>query len=343
MEKSQSTRITIKDVALQAGVSKTTVSRYLAGNFNEIAPKTKKRIEDTIKALNYRPNIMARGLKRNTSNLIGMVVADITNPYTTAIMRGAEDICNQNGYNLLVCNTDNDPQKESDYIHMLQAHRIDGLIINTTGRNNEALKDLVNDDIPVVLVDRKAAGLNFDMIGVENHQAVTEAMHHLIEQKFERMAFFTESLEGVSSRKERATAFEQVLKQHEHPSQNEIYEVDLADESSLLKQLTAFIQKSSGQSKAIFAVNGVVLLQLVIALQQQKLSIPQDVALIGFDDPEWALAVGSGITTIAQPTYEIGVAAMETILQKVKGSKKTFPQSISFSAKLIVRGSTINK
>ncbi|WP_257348795.1 LacI family DNA-binding transcriptional regulator [Pseudalkalibacillus decolorationis] len=341
MEKPQLPRVTIKDVALKAGVSKTTVSRYLGGNYKEIAPKTRKRIEDTIASLNYRPNIMARGLKRNTSNLIGMVVADISNPYTTAIMRGAEDICNQNGYNLLVCNTDNDPEKENDYISMLQAHRIDGLIINTTGRNNEALKDLAHDDIPVVLVDRKVPSLEYDTIGVENHRAVTDAMHHLIEQNFDRIAFFTEPLAGVSTRKERAAAFEQVLRANGHPSCQDIYEVDLSSEGSLMDKLLFFLEESKGQTKAIFAVNGVVLLQLVIALQQLNLSIPKDLALLGFDNPEWALAVGSGITTIEQPTYEIGTAAMESILQKIKGNK-TFSQYTSFSARLIIRGSTTN-
>ncbi|MCM3719018.1 LacI family DNA-binding transcriptional regulator [Fictibacillus phosphorivorans] len=339
MSKSQIPRVTIKDVALQAGVSKTTVSRYLAGNYNELAPKTKKRIEDTIAALNYRPNVMARGLKRNTSHLIGMVVADITNPYTTAIIRGAEDICNQNGYNLLVCNTDNDPQKESDYISMLQAHRIDGLIINTTGRNNEALKSLALENIPVVLVDRKVKGLDFDMIGVDNHSAVKEAMHHLIDQDFERIAFFTEPIEGVSSRKERSAAFEQSLRKHNHASWEEIYEVDLAKEDELMTKLSHFLESSKNQSKAIFAANGVVLLQIVVAIQNLKLSIPDDIALLGFDDPEWAIAVGTGISAIAQPTYEIGVAAMEKILSKVKGSNM-LPQTIAFTAKLNIRGST---
>ena len=125
MKNRHSAKVTIYDVAREAVVSKTSVSRYLGGRYNELSDKTKKKIEETIKRMSYRPNTMARGLKLGQSHLIGMIVADITNPYSTAILRGAEDLCNQNGYSLMICNTDNNPVKELEYIKMLQSHRIE--------------------------------------------------------------------------------------------------------------------------------------------------------------------------------------------------------------------------
>ncbi len=174
--KQQSHRSTIGDVAREAGVSKTTISRYLSGQFDSISEQTRKRIEQTIADLKYRPNRMARGLKRDRSFSIGMIVADITNPFSTSILRGVEDVCTKHGYSLMVCNTDNDPVKEKEYIMMLQAHRIDGLIINSTGHNNEYLHELAEEQTPVVLVDRKMPELGFDTVVTNNVQATTEAM-----------------------------------------------------------------------------------------------------------------------------------------------------------------------
>ncbi|MFC7441793.1 LacI family DNA-binding transcriptional regulator [Laceyella putida] len=337
-KKKQTERVTIIDVARVAGVSKTTVSRYLSGQYHVLSENTKHRIEKAIQQLNYRPNQMARGLKGDRSYLIGMVVADITNPFSTAILRGAEDVCKKKGYSLMVCNTDNDPAKERDYIFMLQSHRIDGLLINTTGHNNEFLRELANDRIPVVLVDRKVPELGFDTIGLDNEQATGEAVHFILHQGYGQVAFFSEPLAGVSSRQERAAVFARVLNQCGYPDHH-LYEVDLQSPEQLNDALDSFLKRTEGRKRAIFAANGVVMLKLIRSLQLKKLSIPEDLAVMGFDDFEWAPLIAPGITTIAQPTYQIGVTAMERIFQRLDGDDSP-AQNIAFAGKLIVRGST---
>ncbi|GIM45446.1 HTH-type transcriptional regulator KdgR [Collibacillus ludicampi] len=332
-------RITIDHVARRAGVSKTTVSRYLNGHYEALAEQTLKRIQEAIIALDYRPNRMASGLKRDRSHLIGIVVADITNPFSTAILRGAEDVCKRHGYSLMVCNTDNDPAKEREYIFMLQAQRIDGLIINTTGQNNEFLHQLAAEHTPVVLVDRKVPELGFDTVGVDNEQATAEAVHYLVEQGYERIAFFSEPIDGISSRMERLISFQNVLRRYGHCSVSDIYEIDLRSEKQLEKKLDAFVHSSQDQSRVLFAANGVILLQLILELRKKGLQIPEDISVLGFDDLDWAPVVGPGITTIAQPTYEIGVTAMERVLQRLEGDD-TPARQISLSGQLIVRGST---
>jgi LacI family kdg operon repressor len=320
-------------------VSKTTVSRYLSGQYSSLAEATRKRIEETIQALNYRPNRMARGLKSNRSHSIGMVVADITNPFSTSILRGVEDICAKHGYSLMLCNTDNDPAKEKEFISMLQAHRIDGLIIITTGQNNDYLYELVAEKTPVVLVDRKIPELGIDTIATDNIQSSAEAVQFFLKQGYERIAFFSQPIQHVSSRKERYTAFRDCLAQANHRSIVDLYELDMQSDGHLEQKLNEYLHSSHGQFRMLFANNGVMLLKLITALQSQGLRIPEDMAVAGFDDLDWAPVVGSGITTIAQPTYDIGVQAMERVMQRIMGDQSE-AINISLPGTLIVRGST---
>jgi LacI family kdg operon repressor len=342
MEKKEPIKITIYDVAKAAGVSKSTVSRYLSGRFHELSENTKRKIQEVIEQLNYKPNHMARGLKGNRSFLIGAIVADITNPYTTAILRGAEDVCKENGYALLICNTDNNPQKEKEYISMLQAHRIDGLIIQTTGGTNPFLEELFNDgNTPIVLVDRKVPELSFDLVGIDNQQATYKAVSYLQSQHYERIAWFTEPVTDISVRKERFHAFQEALKLTDvhHPSLEDIYVADLKKDDELEMCLENFLGKTQSQSRAIFCANSVILLKVILALQSKGMRVPEDVALIGFDNPEWASAVYSGITTIEQPTSEIGKSCAELIIKRIHGTPM-LPQTLSYHASLIKRGST---
>ncbi|MBA4493185.1 LacI family DNA-binding transcriptional regulator [Paenactinomyces guangxiensis] len=338
MRKKLTERVTITDVAHTAGVSKTTVSRYLSGQYHILSENARNRIQEAIRELNYRPNQMARGLKQDRSYLIGMVIADITNPFSTAILRGAEDVCKQRGYSIMVCNTDNDPAKEREYIFMLQSRRIDGLLINTTGRNNQFLRQLAEEHTAIVLVDRKVPELGLDTVGVDNELSTKEAIRFMINRGYEQIAFFTEPLEGVSTRQERANAFKDILIQYGFPVAD-LYEADLQQAEPLLKQLERFLESSREGKRAIFAANGVILLKLIHALKHKGLRIPDDVAIAGFDEMEWTDLIGPGITTVSQPTYQIGVTAMERIFRRLEGDHSP-SQNIAFAGKLIIRGST---
>ncbi|HEY8805939.1 MAG TPA: LacI family DNA-binding transcriptional regulator [Clostridium sp.] len=330
----------IDDVASMAGVSKTTVSRYLSGKYDMLAVETRKHIEHAIKELDYRPNQMAQGLKGNHSNLIGMVVADITNPFFTGILRGAEDVCKKNNYSIMVCNTDNDPAKEREYIFMLQSHRIDGLIITTTGHNNEFLYQLASDHTPVVLVDREVPELEFDTVVTDNAKGTLDGITFLLNQGYKNIGFFTEPMDWVSSRLERVNTFRDMLsKQNNLDVNGEVYEIDFNNKDQVQQKLDMYLNSSKGTSRAIFAANGVIMLKIILLLQQKGLKIPDDVAVAGFDNLDWAPAIGGGITTIAQPTYEIGSIAMERVLIRIEGEKSS-PQKIQLLAKLIIRGST---
>ncbi|MCM3023729.1 LacI family DNA-binding transcriptional regulator [Heyndrickxia ginsengihumi] len=340
--KKEDSKVTIYDVAAAAGVSKSTVSRYLGGRFHEISPKTQKKIEHVIQQLNYRPNNLARGLKGNRSYLIGAIVADITNPYTTAILRGAEDVCKQHGYSLLICNSDNQPSKEREYISMLQSHQIDGVFVQTTGGNQDFLQELSrNGETPIVLVDRKIPELSFDTVGIDNHHAVLQAVSYLLKQGYERIAYFTEPVQEISPRRERYVAFLEALQieNEEHQSLNDIYELDVHDKDLLDSQLAAFLADSKGQARAILTANSVVALKLILSIKEKGLQIPKDIALMSFDNPSWAAAIESGITTMVQPTYQIGSTVAELILKRING-EQTAVQTVAYQTRLFERGST---
>jgi LacI family kdg operon repressor len=338
---SRTSRVTINDVAKLAGVSKTTVSRYIGRHYDSLAEKTRKKIEEAIDTLGYRPNVMAMGLKGNKSRIIGMVIADITNPFSTEMLRGAETICKKNDYSLIVCNTDNDPVEELDYIFMLQAHRIDGLIINTTGKNNEFLYKLAADDeIPVVLVDRKIPELDFDTISVDNKEGTSEIVNFLLEKGYERIAFFTEPVKKISSRIERMDTFIKILSEKKHMNASkDLYEIDINISKNLENGINSFLENSQKNSRVIFATNGVILLKIMSIIKSKNLRIPEDIGIVGFDNPEWTEIIGNGITTFAQPAYKIGNTAMNRILSRINGDVDE-PKIIELPGQLIIRGST---
>ncbi|MFD1776831.1 LacI family DNA-binding transcriptional regulator [Paenibacillus rhizophilus] len=332
-------KATIADVAKAAGVSKTTISRYLSGDYKSISEATLIRIKQSVKELRYRPSRLARGLRQDRSYSIGMIFADISNPFSTSVLKGAEDVCTKQGYSMIVCNTDNDPEKEKNYIAMMHDQRVDGLIIHPTGQNLENLRELSEDQIPIVMIDRRIPGLKVDTVGTDNEKAMTEATGYFLDQGFERIGFFSQPIQHVSSRIERAQTFVQILATAGHPSVDDIYEYEPRIQGQFDEQLDRFIAETQGQYRMIFAVNVVTQLKLINALQKRGLRIPEDVGFAGVDDSEWAPVVGSGLTTIAQPTYEIGYKAMEQILERIAGDNGP-EQHFALSANLITRGST---
>src|SRR5476649_286246 len=166
-------RVTMNDVAVLAGVSKASVSRFIGEDRQLLSDAIATRIEQAIETLGYRPNQMARGLKRGRTRLIGMLVADIRNPYSVAVMHGVETACRRHGYTLVVCNTDLDDEQERLHLAALRSYHIEGLIVNTLGRHLDDLR-LLNDELPMVLVDRKVEQLSSDLVGLNNADAVRQ-------------------------------------------------------------------------------------------------------------------------------------------------------------------------
>lgn len=332
----QRSRVTMLDVAEHAGVSKASVSRFIGDDRALLSDAIARRIEQAIAELGYRPNQMARGLKRGRTRLIGMLVADIRNPYSIAVMHGVETACRRHGYSLVVCNTDRDDEQERQHLALLRSYNIEGLIVNTLGHHRDEL-DGLKREMPLVLVDRKVEGLDSDMVGLNNPQAIEMALEHLQQRGYRNVLLVTEPYDGTSSRIERVSSFQQQIGQRK--SMNGAV---LETGSSLANDLQTFLNTPDSCPKALFCANGVAALACTLALREIGCRLFEDVGLIALDDLDWYPLVGSGITALAQPTKEIGARAFECLLKRLRGDDEA-ARTRDFAPVLIERGSTRSK
>ncbi|WP_434988079.1 LacI family DNA-binding transcriptional regulator [Pseudomonas protegens] len=329
----QRSRVTMLDVARRAGVSKASVSRFIGEDRALLSDAIALRIDQAISELGYRPNQMARGLKRGRTRLIGMLVADIRNPYSIAVMHGVETACRQHGYSLVVCNTDRDDEQEARHLANLRAYNIEGLIVNTLGHHLEQLQQL-QEEMPMVLVDRKLSQLQADLVGLDNPAAVRSALDHLQQQGYRDLLLVSEPHDGTSSRLERSTSFQAEIERR--PAlRGQLLETG----SHLTSQLQAFLAAPGPGPKALFCANGVATLAATRALRELECPLFEGVGLIALDDLDWYPLVGNGITALAQPTEAIGTSAFECLLKRLRGDDAP-AQVVDFPAQLIVRGST---
>jgi len=327
----QRSRVTMLDVAERAGVSKASVSRFIGDDRGLLSEAIALRIEHAIDELGYRPNQMARGLKRGRTRLIGMLVADIRNPYSIAVMHGVETACRQHGYSLVVCNTDRDDDQERQHLAALRAYNIEGLIVNTLGHHLDQLLELQRE-MPLVLVDRKVEPLHSDLVGLDNPVAVRMAVEHLEQQGYRDLLLVSEATDGTSSRLERLDSFKEEIANRPTLT-GAVVELD----SKLEQRLQKFLAKSG--PKALFCANGIAALACTRALKNLGCNLFEDVGLIALDDLDWYPLVGNGITALAQPTEAIGAKAFDCLLKRLRGDTEP-TRTLDFLPQLIVRGST---
>ena len=336
-------RSTIADVAREAGVSKATVSRFLNHRERLLTPDIATRVEVAIAALDYSPSPMAQALKRGRSRLIGLVVADVTNPFSVAVLRGAEKACQDAGYLLMLFNLGNDSRRETEAIAALTAYQVEGFILNTLGRDASAATHAARHGKPVVLVDRRHQGMQADFVSLDNAGAVQLGAQHLVDAGYRELLFVSEPVRDVSSREDREAAFRRFISDSaaEVPGlQGRTYESDVDDARGLDQALHSLRQRAGKRLPAIVSSNAVVTLRVAAAMARLGWHFGADVGLVGFDDTEWAPYVGPGLSTIAQPTDELGRIAAGCLLERLRGLDLP-PRQILLSGQLLARGSSI--
>lgn len=331
--------ITINDVARKAKVSKTTISRYLNKQFSNMSEETRQRISVAIEELGYQPNIVARGLKRKRIQTIGVLVANILNPYSTEIVRGIEDVCKSWNFNMIVCNADDDPRKQQEYLEMLHAKHIDGFIIQPAEGNADGLMALYRNSVPLVLIDRRLPELKVDTVTVNNRLSSKRAIEYLIKLGHSRIALLTSPINNISSRQERFEGYLDALKNAGFKQKEEYVKI-LSPQSTAYQAVKELLTLNEPPT-ALFTINGRVTLETLMALKKLKVRVPTDLSLIGFDNPEWAEIVEPPVTTVAQPVYKLGVTAANLLLQHIQGKTRggNKPKTIIFDTELIIRES----
>lgn len=333
-------RATIADVAKAAGVSKATVSRFLNHRERLLSPDIAVRVEAAVAQLDYTPSPMAQALSRGRSRLIGLIVADITNPYSVAVLRGAEKACQDAGYLVMLFNLGNDVDREREAIDALTGYQVDGFILNTLGRGAGLVDADALHGKPAVLVDRRHAGMHTDFVSLDNVDAMKSACGHLVDGGFRELLYITEPLKGVSSRRERSAAFGACMKAHEPRVSGEVFECAGEDSEGLDAALRALHKRARrGRRAAVLAGNAVVTLRVATAMARLGLRFGADVGFVGFDDPEWAPLIGPGLTAVAQPTDAIGRTAAACLIERLQGLEGP-PRQLLLPGELVIRGSS---
>ncbi|WP_418315566.1 LacI family DNA-binding transcriptional regulator [Piscinibacter sakaiensis] len=333
------TRATIADVARLAGVSKATVSRFLNHRDTLLTRDIAARVETAVKQLGYVPSPMAQALKRGKSKLIGLVVADITNPFSVAVLRGAEKACQEAGYLVMLFNLGNDGSREREAIEALASYQVEGFILNTLGADAGAASEVVRHGKPAVLVDRRHPEMQSDFVSLDNADAIRQAVSHLLANGWRELLYVTEPIAGVSARIERESAFNAQLASHGKAAGGRSQQVADGDEAALLAALREAKRRAARKPLAVLASNAVMTLQVAAAFAKLGWQAGSDAGLVGIDDTEWAPLVGPGISTVAQPTDDLGRVAASCLLERLDG-RSLPPRQILLPGRLIVRASS---
>lgn len=333
-----SSRPTIKDVANAAQTGKTSISRYLNGEKHLLSATLLARIEKAIAELGYRPSLIARGLKHGRTRLIGLIIADITNPYSIDVLSGIEAACREKGFTPLICNANNEVAQEQNYLDLLLNYQVEGMVVNAILLPEDTLNRLQQSALPMVLIDRKIPNFACDVVALDNAQASVLATEHLINQGFEAILFLSEPPGTVTPRRERQNNFHATLSRYPeivgHSAEIPLTQGDVLDET-----LRQFHTRCRGMRKAVISANGALTLQVARSLKRIGLRWGGDIGLLGFDELEWAELAGVGITTLKQPTWMIGYTAVEQVICRIEGTQDAVKE-ILFPGELVIRGST---
>jgi DNA-binding LacI/PurR family transcriptional regulator len=326
---------TIKDVAKLAGVSVATVSRVLS-NHSYVREEVRWRVQKAIAELNYRPNRVARSLRAQSSKFIGLIISDIENPFYTALVRAVEDVAYARQYSLLLCNSDEDPEKERVYIEFMRDEQVAGVIASPTAENLTSLQGLIDAKIPVVAVDRRARQTPVDTVMLDHAKSAYMLAKHLIEQGHTRIGTVIGNTTTTSGR-ERKRGFLKALKEAGlTPDPALMREVKPVEEAG--QQATLGLLSLPHTPTALFIGNNLLTIGALKAIQQKKLRIPKDISIVGHDELPWMSLLAPGITVVAQPVYDLGRQAVDLLMARIKGDEQP-PREIKLDPTLIVRQS----
>jgi LacI family transcriptional regulator len=326
---------TTKDVALRAGVSVSTVSHVLnATRF--VAPERRERVLLAMRDLGYEPNAVARSLRVNRSRAIGLIISDIGNPFFTAVVRGVEDAAQAAGYIVILCNSDEDPDKEETYLRQLRSNRVDGLILAPAGVAHAYLRALVRQASPVVFIDREVPTLEVSAVVLANEPAAYAAVGHLIELGHRRIGMIIGRPE-VSTTAQRRAGYERALL----GARVEIDPRLVQEGGSKVepgREAADRLLDLAERPTAIFSANNQMTIGALAAFEERGVRVPDDMAVVSFDDFAWAGFFRPPLTTVAQPTYELGRRAIEVLLRRIEDGSAP-PERIELPGTLVVRDS----
>lgn len=329
-------KVKLIDVANKAGVSKSTVSQYLNGRYRYMSDETRDRIKKVIEELNYIPNPIARSLKTEKTNTIGFMVSNVDGPVTSKVILGVDDYCKKHNYNLLIYNTDYDPNVEIKSINTLKALRADGLIISSSGQINDLLNQSDEGNLPIVHLHRDFEDLQVHTAYSNFYQAAVDATTYLTQLNHKRIGLMTRTFEGITTRENRIKGYKDVLtKAGIDVDQDLIKTVETQDEIiQAFEQMMALKEPPT----AIFTLYSKITVELLMYCNEKDIIIPDDLSIIAFDDLPMANLLKTPLTVVTQSPRELGQQACELLLEKIDKPDITH-SSVELPCYMIVRES----
>jgi len=333
-------RITLKTIAEQLGLTPTTVSRVLSGKGDQyrISQKTQRRVRELATKLNFSPNQVARGLRLSKTSTIGLIVPDISNPYFATIARHATAEARQRGYSILLCDSQEDTRYEIEAIQLIRSRNVDGLVLCPVGVSDEHLTELVESDQPLVLVDRYYPDLAIPSVSSDNVRGAREATEYLIRHGHKRIACL-QGLRDSAPNRGRVLGYREALAKHDIPIDEELIVGDsFAQRSGYVA--TKLLLHAKAAFTAIFAMSNQIALGSLQAISEEGLDIPDDVSIIAFDDSPYAPFLATPMTCVEQRNAEMGQIAAQLLFASFESRKSS--QGLLLPTRLIERESVAN-
>lgn len=325
----------IQQVAQKAGVSVATVSRVL-NNAASVSPKTRLKVENAIKDLNYEPSMLGRNLRNSESRLILVLLPSISNPFYTEIINGIQNTAISNNYNILLCETDSSPQRENIYFNMIKNKLADGVISMDPTVNMQKLNELA-ESYPVILCSEYEEGGFIPYVTIDSEQAAYQAVKHLIKLGNDKIALINSDEKFLYARQRRC-GYERALKEFDLPIRQEwIYHTkDLEFQNGV--QAIRMLLELEEKPNAIFAVSDTLAIGALKGINGSGLHVPNDLAIVGFDNISFSNMTNPTLTTVSQPMYKMGCTAASMLMMSIKGDQV---ESVVLDHDLIIRESTM--
>lgn len=336
-------KTSLSDIAGALGVSKALVSLVLNGRGDELGinKETQQKVLKMAAKLNYKPNLVARGLRLGASKTIGVVIPDISNPFFARIARTIEDEAEKAGYHVTFVSTDENPEKESRLIRLLLERQVDGLIVSTCQKNPDDFLKLRSEGIPYVMIDRFIPRIKCPVVTVDNRKAAYNVVTHLINLGYRKIGLIKISPDYLAPIRFRVEGYKNALRDHGiRFDQKVVREVDFGDDmvERMEPVLHELLFRPYSVEALFFLNNGLAIAGLEI-INRLNLRIPQDVAVVSFDDLNVFRILHPPVTAVAQPVREMAEASLRMLLQELKHPRKSNNTQLMLDAKLVIRRS----
>jgi LacI family transcriptional regulator len=332
---------TQKELAKLAGVSSGTVSNVISG-VTEVSERSRRKVLDAIKALNYQPNLIARSLRTNRTHTLGMVIPDITIPFFARVIRGAESAAREAGYYLSVLDSESNHSRETAMLEILRSQRVEGILLITAGGHkwSEQESATLLSGAPIVCLDRLPSGLEVDSVCVDDFRAAEMAVLHLIEKGHTKISVITGPL-ALQNEQERLRGYRSAMRRSGLTVTPSMLWKGSFESDDVARLCQEGLQDPALRPTALFGTNGVTGLAALRAMYAMGITTPKDIACVMFDELTTEDFFRPGITSVVQPAYDIGHRAVEVLLRRIGGGAEVLSlEKVRLPAKLIVRESS---